>query len=272
MLGSVHGSKEVSVLLEVENLMIGYRKENTKDTVVENICLHCDHREIVSVVGRSGSGKTTLLKAIAGLLPYDAGSIRVEGREIDGPSRERGLVFQHYSNFPWLTVRGNIEFGAHCGVNTSAVSIKAEVEELLDRTGLRLHQGKYPFELSGGMEQRVAIARCLAADPKVLLLDEPFGALDYITRVQMQHLLRSLLKENQQGIVLVTHDIEEAVSLSSRIYVIGGRPASILGLISVEQGSERKDLVQKICNILGLGDEAKDSLTNRRITTICRLT
>lgn len=238
------------MLLEVQDLRVVYRRGSVSETIIDNLNLSCGYKELVSVVGRSGSGKSTLLKTIAGLLPYESGSIKVEGDEIEGPSRERGVVFQNYSNFPWLTVGGNIQFGAKCGVNVDDSSIKTEVEDLLNRIGLKEHEAKYPFELSGGMEQRVAIARSLAADPKILLLDEPFGALDYVTRLHMQQLVRRLLEENRQGIVLVTHDIEEAVLLSNRIYVIGRQPASVIGEISLDGASSKDDLVQYICDLL----------------------
>jgi ABC-type nitrate/sulfonate/bicarbonate transport system ATPase subunit len=192
---------------------------------LRGISLSCGTGEIVSIVGRSGCGKTTLLRAVAGLKAYDRGSIRVDGREIDGPSKDRGLVFQQYSIFPWLTVSGNIEFGSRCGRPSD--DVEGEVTRLLAATGLQDHSDKYPSALSGGMQQRVAIARALAADPKLLLLDEPFGALDAVTRIQMQVLIRSIFETLRQGILLVTHDMREAVLLSDRIVVLSGSPAEV---------------------------------------------
>lgn len=214
-------------LLNIANVSVGYQQNYRYVDVLSNINLTCRIHEIVAIIGKSGSGKTTLLKAVAGLVPVHSGTILLDGKPISKPGRERGLVFQEYCVFPWLTVRGNIELGSKCGTDTRHEVVNSEVERLLNATALTEHQNKWPHQLSGGMQQRVAIARTIAADPSLLLLDEPFGALDAITRLQMQKLIQSMFKTIRQGILFVTHDIHEAVLLADKVALLSGSPATI---------------------------------------------
>lgn len=214
-------------LLRIEDVSVGFKQIRKFVEILSSINLTCKIHEIIAIIGKSGSGKTTLLKTIAGLIQPNSGKIYLNDKQISGPSRERGLVFQQYCVFPWLTVRGNIELGSKCGLDTRPEVLSSEIEHLLEATGLTEHQHKWPSQLSGGMQQRVAIARTLAVDPQLLLLDEPFGALDAITRLQMQQLIQSIFKTIKQGILLVTHDIREAVLLADKVALLSGSPATI---------------------------------------------
>jgi NitT/TauT family transport system ATP-binding protein len=202
--------------------------------------------ECVSLLGPSGCGKSTVLQMIAGLTEPSAGQILLDGSEIDGPGRDRGMVFQNYTLFPWLNVRQNAEFAGQLRANAansggSAVD-PARVTELLELVGLADFHTAYPRELSGGMQQRVAIVRALANRPKLLLMDEPFGALDAQTRQDLQELMLVLQVHEPTTIVFVTHDIEEALYLSTRILVFSGRPGRVLRDVAVPFGpaSERR--------------------------------
>jgi NitT/TauT family transport system ATP-binding protein len=212
-----------SSLLKVRDIEVGY---STRDiSVLRNVSLTCETGEIVAIVGKSGSGKSTLLRAIAGLLPLRAGSILFQGVPVDGPSRERGLVLQRYPVFPWLRVRQNVEFGAREARRHGAVP--TDVQQLLARSGLAGDAKKYPAQLSGGMQQRLAIIRAVAAQPRLLLLDEPLGALDVGTRSQMLDLIMDLTRTVQQGILVVTHDIRDAVQVADIVVVLAGDTSTV---------------------------------------------
>lgn len=211
-------------LLAVERIEVGYERRSA--AVLESVSLRCYPRQFVAVVGKSGTGKSTLLKAIAGLLPVRAGRILFEGVPVVGPSRNRGLVLQRYPVFPWLRVRENIVFGARQAAREGDTVDPALVDTLIARSGLTPHVAKYPAELSGGMQQRVALARAIAARPKLLLLDEPFGALDVLTRGHMIDLIRELADSSVPGVLLVTHDVRDAVLLADRVVVLAGEPAT----------------------------------------------
>ena len=203
--------------------LTGISKSFKSLKVMENIGLHVKRNEFVSVVGSSGCGKTTLLRMMCGLMRPDNGSIRLNGKDIMSPTRRIGLVFQDYSLFEWLTVRENIGFG----LRLRGCADKGIADGYVDLMGLRDFEDSYPHELSGGMRQRVAIARALAVDPEIVLMDEPFGALDAQTREIMQGFLLNIWRVKKKTVVFVTHDIDEAIRLSSRIVVLSGRPARI---------------------------------------------
>ena len=197
--------------------------------VLREVDLACAENEFVCLLGRSGCGKTTLLNIIAGLLPPSSGEVRVDGEIVTGPGRGKGMVFQQNALFPWLTARGNVEFGARrSGLDREAA--RRVADELLELVGLREFAGRYPGQLSGGMQQRVAIARALALDPQILLMDEPFGALDEITRLEMQAELLRVWASRRKTVVFVTHSIMEALALGDRVVVMGGG-----GIVSIHE-------------------------------------
>ena len=195
--------------------------------VLGRVDLTVGENEFVTLVGRSGCGKTTLLNILAGLVEPSAGEVTVDGKVIDGPGGGKGVVFQQGALFPWLTARRNIEFGARSR-GFSAAELRREAEQLLELVGLGEHGDRYPNQLSGGMQQRVAIARALALDPHILLMDEPFGALDEITRIEMQDELLRVWSSRRKTVVFVTHSISEALYLSDRVLVIGDRPGRVV--------------------------------------------
>jgi len=208
------------------------KEDGTATQALEGVNLEIRDEEFVCLVGPSGCGKTTLLRIIAGLETPTTGSVTVDGRTVTGPDPKRGMVFQEYSLFPWLKVVDNVAFGQKMkGVG------KEERQKTADRyiemVGLSQFRDAYPYELSGGMRQRVAIARALANDPDVLLMDEPFGALDAQTRNHMQKELLSLWEQTQKTIVFVTHSVDEAVYLSDRIVVLSPRPGSVREVITI---------------------------------------
>jgi NitT/TauT family transport system ATP-binding protein len=188
--------------------------------------------EFVSIVGPSGCGKSTLLYVVGGFIPAD-GEVLVDDRKIDGPGIERGVVFQEYALFPWLTVRRNILYGLE-NRPLSADERNRVADRLIGVIGLRNFEHRYPRELSGGMKQRVALARTLACDPAILLLDEPFGALDAQTREVMQDELMRIWLETRKTVLMVTHDVNEAVFLSNRICVMSARPGRIVAEFKVD--------------------------------------
>jgi NitT/TauT family transport system ATP-binding protein len=189
--------------------------------------------EFVSLVGTSGCGKSTLLSIVAGLQEATSGEVAVDGHPIDGPGRDRGVVFQTYTLFPWLTARENIEFALR-GQSMSAARRRAVAEEQLALVGLERFADAHPNQLSGGMKQRVAIARALSYRPEILLMDEPFGALDALTRQLMQELLTKVWEQHRMTVLFVTHDVEEAVYVSDRVLVMTNRPGSIKQEVRVD--------------------------------------
>jgi ABC-type nitrate/sulfonate/bicarbonate transport system ATPase subunit len=225
--------------------------------VLERIDLTIQDNEFVTLVGRSGCGKTTLLNIVAGLIAPTAGEVRVDGRPVTGPGGGKGMVFQQHALFPWLTALQNIEFGGKSrGVHPR--ERRAIATQLIELVGLRGSEGKYPIELSGGMQQRVAIARALALDPEILLMDEPFGALDELTRIEMQDELLRVWSTRKKTVVFVTHSIWEALVLSDRVVVMGARPGRIRRElpVAVDRPRERTDP-----KLIGLYEEIWASLS-----------
>ncbi|QIZ69538.1 ABC transporter ATP-binding protein [Oxynema aestuarii] len=212
--------------------------------VLAAIDLHLEANEFVSIVGASGCGKSTLLNIIAGLTPPSTGEVLVDGHIVRGPGSDRGMIFQNYSLFPWLSVADNIAFGLKLkGVSRSRQ--KEKIAYYLEVVGLSQFANAYPKQLSGGMKQRVAIARALANEPEVLLMDEPFGALDAQTREQMQLFLLNLWEQTHTTILTITHDVEEAIFLSQRIYIMSAHPGRIKAEIRVDLDRDR-DLETKL--------------------------
>jgi len=193
---------------------------------LKDVTLHLKEGELMSVLGPSGCGKTTLLNIVAGFLAPTEGQIVMNGHRVTGPAAERGMVFQQGALFEWMSVRDNVSFGPRMKGQRSS-EYAANVDHLLDVVGLQDFKEKAVYELSGGMQQRVALARCLANDPDVILMDEPLGALDALTREKMQSLVLKLWKETGKTIILITHSVEEALLLGERLLVMAPRPGRI---------------------------------------------
>ena len=212
--------------LEVVGLSKSFGTGTKRNLVLHDISLVAGDNEFVALVGSSGCGKSTLLSTVAGLQSYDAGHMLIDGRPIEGPGLDRGVVFQSYTLLPWLTAQGNIEFALQAA-GYSAADRRRIAQEHLALVKLPHSGGLYPNQMSGGMMQRIAIARALSYRPTMLLMDEPFGALDALTRHQMQELLTQIWDEHRLTVLFVTHDVEEAVYLSDRIVVMGIGPGRI---------------------------------------------
>ncbi|MBP2133219.1 NitT/TauT family transport system ATP-binding protein [Methanomicrobium sp. W14] len=221
-------------LLSIEHLRKVFSEDEDDEVVaLDDINLSVEDEEFICLVGPSGCGKTTLLRIIAGLEYPTSGSAVLSGRDISGPDPERGMVFQEYSLFPWLSVADNIVFGLSMK-GAPKKEKKDAADKYLDLVGLKQFSGSFPHELSGGMRQRVAIARALANDPKILLMDEPFGALDAQTRNMMQRELLEIWKRAKKTILFVTHSVDEAVFLADRIVVMSPRPGKIREIVEVK--------------------------------------
>lgn len=221
---------------------------NSQRPVLTDISLKVRDGECFAMVGGSGCGKTTLLNIIAGLLDADSGSILIDGQQTWGPDIDRGVVFQQYAVFPWLTVRQNIAFGLTLKRGRARFAQKsarrALVDHYLEMVGLQHVQHELPRNLSGGMKQRVALARAYAVRPAVLLMDEPFGALDAQTRERMQNELAHLMQEEARTVVFVTHSVEEAIVLGSRVGVLRGSPSTLESVkrIDLPEGTTAEEL------------------------------
>ena len=219
-------------MLEIKNISKIYDSGRQQIEAISNLSFKVGEKQFIALVGPSGCGKTTLLKIVAGLLTSTSGEVLLDRKKILGPEKERGLIFQNFNLFPWLTVRENISFGLDLQQLENAKK-KEIVEHYLQITGLLDFSEFYPKNLSGGMQQRVAIARTLANDPKILLMDEPFGSLDSQTRSQMQEFLIKIWEIEQKTILFVTHNINEAIFLADKIYVLTKRPMLIKRMFKV---------------------------------------
>lgn len=218
--------------VEARNINVTFRNKGATFEAVKSVSLHVNPGEFVSLIGPSGCGKSTLLNAVAGFTTPTSGSLSLDGMPIEGPGSDRGVVFQQYSLFPWMTVRKNVEFGLKMK-GVSATERQTQARTLLGLAGLLAFENHYPAQLSGGMKQRVGIVRALATSPQVLLMDEPFGALDSQTRSVMQEILTNMWQKLRLSVLFITHDIEEAIFLSDRIYVMTARPGRIKAEMTV---------------------------------------
>jgi NitT/TauT family transport system ATP-binding protein len=202
--------------------------------VVENVSFGIRQGDFISLIGPSGCGKTTMMNMLAGFVAPTSGHVLLDGKPVAGPGPERGVIFQEYGVFPWLTVAQNIEFGLRLRANRVEGKERAEIRDrYMHLMGLQDFADAYPKTLSGGMRQRLAIARAYAVKPEFLLMDEPFGALDAQTRSHMQNLLLDVLEQEGKTVMLITHSVEEAIYLSSRIVVVTARPARVRTIIDV---------------------------------------
>lgn len=218
-------------IIKVENLNKHFEVDKERMEVLRNINLAIKAGEFVTIVGHSGCGKSTLLKIIGGLVSYDEGEVTTNGHKVVGPGPNCGMVFQEHRLLPWLKIKDNVGFGLG---HLTKVQRAETVQKHIDMVGLHGFENSYPSQLSGGMSQRAAIARGLANNPSILLLDEPFGALDALTRIQMQKEILKIQREEKTTMVMVTHDIDEAIVLGNRIIIMSARPGEIKDIISVD--------------------------------------
>ena len=234
-------------ILEVQDLAKSYRQSGGETTpAIGNITCRVEAGEFVSFVGPSGCGKTTLLMTIAGLLAPSSGRVVVNGREVSGPPANLVLLFQEYNKslFAWRTVLGNVRFGVEAR-RDRAPQGDGKARQLIELVGLKGFENHYPWELSGGMQQRVAIARALAYEPQLLLMDEPFGSLDALTRLELEDTLLRLWAELKTTILFITHDIEEAIYLSGRIWVLSRRPSEIMQELVIDFSRPRHQVATR---------------------------
>jgi NitT/TauT family transport system ATP-binding protein len=239
------GSRAAHVV--IESVGKTFRRAGRRTVAISGLDLQVAPGELVCLLGPSGCGKSTLLRIVAGALAADQGSVTVGGRPVTGPAPDRGMLFQSPMLFPWLTTRKNVLFGPKAqraaGVNQrDDPELEAEADAILATVGLAQFSDAFPHELSGGMQHRAAFARAMVTRPSLLLMDEPFGALDAITRVRMHEFLLTMWEQYRITIIFVTHDIEEAVLIGDRVAVMGGRPPGIREVIDVPLGRPRHAL------------------------------
>lgn len=212
--------------LEVKNVSKSFQTKNGVIQALSPVNMTIKDGTFVTILGPSGCGKSTLIRIIAGLEKATTGEVLMGGEKVGGPGADRGMVFQNYTLYPWLTVERNIAFGLEIKGAPKA-EIRDKVDNYLELIGLAKFRYHYPEQLSGGMKQRVAIARALINDPKILLMDEPFGALDAQTRIIMQEVLQNIWKETKKTVIFITHDVDEAVFLGDQVYVMTAMPGTI---------------------------------------------
>ncbi len=233
------GKIEIKGISRVYNIRRNNSQEKSEFLAIQDVNLTIEKGEFISIVGPSGCGKSTLLDIIAGLAKPNAGEIYIDNKLITGPALDRGIVLQGYALFPWRTVRQNVEFGLEIkGVPKS--QRKGISQEFIELVGLKDFEDRYPYELSGGMKQRVAIARALAYDPEVLLMDEPFAAVDAQTRETLQDELLRIWEETHKTVIFVTHSIEEAVLLADRVAIMSVNPGTIREVVKINLPRPRR--------------------------------
>jgi NitT/TauT family transport system ATP-binding protein len=227
--------------LEIEHLTKRYwvERDNRDVLALRDVSFSVDDGEFLAIVGPSGCGKTSMLNIIAGLLPYEQGTVAIDGKKVSGPDVNRAVVFQHASLLPWRSIAGNVRYGMELQKRFDKATMKERVEHFIKLVGLSGFERHYPRELSGGMQQRVNLARALAADPQVLLMDEPFAALDAQTREFMQAELLKIWARAKKTVLFITHQINEAVYLADRVVVMSARPGRIKDVFHIPFGRPR---------------------------------
>lgn len=248
--------------LEISKVSKRFDTRNGPLPVLVDVNLHVETGEFICVVGASGSGKSTLLRLVAGLDFPSKGKISVDGHPIVGPGADRGMVFQSYTLYPWMSVQKNVEFGPKLQ-GLSSKERRKRASYYLDVVGLTSFAQALPKELSGGMKQRVAIARALACHPKILLMDEPFGALDVQTKEAMQQFLIDLWRRLKISVLMITHDVGEAVFLSQRMYVMSARPGRIQQELKIQLGNNRSYAVRRTPEFYRYTEAVMDLLRSR---------
>jgi len=233
-----------SALIEMIDVSAGYdnRRERTRLVALRDVSLRVGRGEFLAIVGPSGCGKTTLINMIAGFVTPLTGTVTVRGEPVEGPGADRAMVFQDYALLPWRTVERNVEFAIeNRRGRVPGPERRRRIDRALELVGLAGFEKSYPHELSGGMRQRVGIARALVGEPEILLMDEPFGAVDAMTREAMQAELEKIIAETRQTVVFITHSIDEAITLGDRIVVVSNRPGTIREIIDVDLPRPRFD-------------------------------
>ncbi|MCL1990241.1 MAG: ABC transporter ATP-binding protein [Defluviitaleaceae bacterium] len=226
----------MSKKLEIKNLNRNFWIRNEEVAVLKDIHLTIDEGEFIAIVGHSGCGKSTLLKIIAGLEVQSSGSCLINGRSVSGTGPDRGMIFQEHRLFPWLKIKDNVQIGLD---HLTKQEKDRLADDYLAMMKLSDFKHAYPSQLSGGMSQRVAIARALVTQPDILLLDEPFGALDALTKMDLQTEMTQIRQQQKSTMIMVTHDIEEAVFLADKVVVLSSRPGTIQDIVTIELGSVR---------------------------------
>jgi NitT/TauT family transport system ATP-binding protein len=245
--------------IQFDKVSVDFQTETGPLRVVDEVSLDIRENEFICVVGPSGCGKTTLMNILAGFVQPTQGRVTLDGQLVQAPGRDRGVIFQEYGVFPWLTVEQNILFGLKLsGSKTPASERDAVCRKYLELMGLKDFAKAFPKTLSGGMRQRLAIARAYAAQPEFLLMDEPFGALDAQTRSKMQNLLLEVLQREGKTVMMITHSVDEAVYLASRIVVVTARPARIKEIIDVPFGYPRHEDLHESPEFIAIKAHVRD--------------
>lgn len=247
----------MAVKLQIDHLTKRYslQREAKQVLALNDITLGVNDGEFMAVVGPSGCGKTSLMNIVAGLLPYDEGTVSIDGKQVNGPGTDRAVVFQHASLLPWRSILGNVRYGMEMQKRFDEATMRQRAEHFLKLVGLTGFEKHYPGELSGGMQQRVNLARALAADPVVLLMDEPFAALDAQTREFMQSELLKIWTKAKKTVVFITHQINEAVYLADRVAVLSSRPGRLKKIFDVPFDRPRTLQLKRDPRFLELEDE-----------------
>lgn len=257
---SASGAK---VAVEMRQANLKYQSKNKQVHALKDVDLSIEEGSFVCLVGPSGCGKTSILRLIAGFLQPTSGSITLDGRPIEGPDRQRGVVFQQPSLYLWLTVQQNVEFGLKMR-KVPREKRRETAQHCIEMVELQEFANAFPYELSGGMKQRVAVARVLANDPRLILMDEPFGALDAMTREQMHRWVRGIWKTTHKIVVFVTHDIDEALMLGTKVVVMTSRPGRIAKVLNpsftVQAGADNTDEIKALPEFIEMRKEIYRSM------------